>query len=561
MQIGILKVAKKSNLPTKKSALVKRRNVYFPDGSLDYSKLRFVIYARKSTEEDDKQFRSIDRQVEECKNVAVRNGYNVVDVKTEQHSARYSGQRPVFNEVLSKVENGEYDAIIAYHPDRLSRNMLEAGMLLDMLCPRKGEKRSVLKTLVFSQLSFTNDSAGRMMLAVLFAMAMQYSDHLQEVVTGGMGKAADAGKAQGNWKWGYIIDKKGDYIPDPKYFHVIRHGWDMILNGASQTEVLEYWKMEDVHTYTKTTPGKDGKRVDPLNPTSVSRIFTQTIYYGVLTWDGRTADLRGNGKFMAMVTQEEWDRAQYLIDKGPNGRKRRRTTAAKERFLPLRGLVHCHGCGEPMYPYVGGKKNAGRPRLLYYRCQNKHCPYGTHEVRGYEVFNQLYKYLDGITLRGDAYSQYKDAVSEFRETEMNNLRNQRLHLEGQKRYLGKMRSEQSKEVRSLSRNPNTAQSVLDDANAKVEEYEANIAHVDDEIIEIDRKLDGSVNLEMTEKTFLNLLKNAKKQIENGNFVQKDTIARILFSNLEIDDKKCVLPICKDAFSGLLSTDDIPRGGS
>lgn len=437
--------------------------------------------------------------------------------------------------------------------------MLEAGLLLDMLCPGKGEKESVLKNLAFSELSFTNDSAGRMMLAVLFAMATQYSEHLQEVTTAGRNKAAELGKAQGVWKWGYIIDEKGDYVPDPKYFDIIRHGWDMILNGATTTEVLEYWKAEDVHTYTKTTAGKDGRRIDPLNPTSAGRIFTQTIYYGVVVWDGIATDLRGNGKFRAMVAQEEWDRAQYLLDNGRNGRKRRRATAAKERFLPLRGLVHCHGCGEPMYPYVGGKKNAGRPRLLYYHCQNKHCLYGTHEVRGYEVFNQLYRYLDGITLRGDAYSQYREAVSEFRETEMDNLRNHRLHLEGQKRYLGKMRSEQSKEVRSLSRNPNTAQSVLDDANAKVEEYEANIAHVDEKITEIDRKLDGGEQLEMTEETFLNLLKNAKKQMENGNFVQKDAVACILFSNLKIDDKKCVLPICKDAFRGLFSSQVIPDG--
>ena len=79
-------------------------------------------------------------------------------------------------------------------------------------------------------------------------------------------------------------------------------------------------------------------------------------YYGVVVWDGIATDLRGNGKFRAMVAQEEWDRAQYLLDNGRNGRKRRRATAAKERFLPLRGLVHCHGCGEPMYPYVGEKE-------------------------------------------------------------------------------------------------------------------------------------------------------------------------------------------------------------
>lgn len=90
--------------------------------------------------------------------------------------------------------------------------------------------------------------------------------------------------------------------------------------------------------------------------------------------------------------------------------------------------------------------------------------------------------------------------------------------------------------------------------------EASMEYVDAEIAEIDRKLNGSERLKLTEKQFLNLLKNTKKQMENGNFVQKDTVARILFSNLSVDDKKCVHPTCKDAFKGLISSDDVTHGG-
>ena len=85
-------------------------------------------------------------------------------------------------------------------------------------------------------------------------------------------------------------------------------------------------------------------------------------------------------------------------------------------------------------------------------------------------------------------------------------------------------------------------------------------YVDAEIAEIDRKLNGSERLKLTEKQFLNLLKNTKKQMENGNFMQKDTVARILFSNLSVDDKKCVHPTCKDAFKSLISRDDVTHGG-
>ena len=62
-------------------------------------KVRYILYARKSTESDEKQALSIESQVKEMLNIADRDGLEVVDIRRESHSAKESGQRPVFKEL------------------------------------------------------------------------------------------------------------------------------------------------------------------------------------------------------------------------------------------------------------------------------------------------------------------------------------------------------------------------------------------------------------------------------------------------------------------------------
>lgn len=538
-------------MPQKSS---KKRDIYFPDGSLDESKLKYVIYARKSTEEKDKQFFSIPRQLEECRKFAKSMGYKVVQEFTETASAATAGNRPVFDRILKGLENDDFDGIITYSHDRLARNMLEAGKILDMLVAHKDEEIGKLKKLAFSSGSFANDINGRLVLAMQFGLATQYSQALQKSVSDGMTTHAKAGKAQGNPKWGYEIDEKGDYIPDKKFFPIVQHGWRMILDGKRQKDVMEYWAMEDLHRMTKTTEGKDGEKIGPPKSSTVSRIFQDTIYYGVSTWNGIETDLRNNGKFVPMVSKEEWDRVQFIIESQHGGKGKRKT--AKDRFLPLRQFVLCKGCGKVMTAYVGGK---GKDKLTYYRCQNKNCKYKKNEIRGYEVFNQIEKILNSMKLSDDAYEQYKKAIDDYRDSELDNLRNRKNHLEGQKRYLEKKRQKDSEIVQRLAKSENVADSVFEDANAAVEEDEHNIARTQGEIDEIKRKLDGSEDLALSQQEFLSLIESVGKQIENGNFVQKDAIARLLLLNVEIDDKKHLTPIWNEAFQGLFFSQVVPDG--
>ena len=69
--------------------------------------MTYCLYARKSTESDEKQALSIDSQIKEMTELAIRENLNVIDVRRESHSAKTSGERPVYNQLIKDVENGK----------------------------------------------------------------------------------------------------------------------------------------------------------------------------------------------------------------------------------------------------------------------------------------------------------------------------------------------------------------------------------------------------------------------------------------------------------------------
>jgi site-specific DNA recombinase len=99
---------------------------------VDITKLRYVLYARKSTDDPKRQIRSIDDQIDECKLLAERNGMRIVKELREEKSAKIPGKRKVFDEMMTGIKTGKYDAILAWNPDRLARNMIEGSEILNL---------------------------------------------------------------------------------------------------------------------------------------------------------------------------------------------------------------------------------------------------------------------------------------------------------------------------------------------------------------------------------------------------------------------------------------------
>lgn len=118
---------------------------------IDVTKLNYILYARKSTEDKGSQEHSIDDQIKDCKALAKREGLHIRKIVREEKSAKAPNNRPAFNEMLEEIKAGRYDGIIAWHPDRLSRNSLEAGIIMDLF------DKEIIKDMKFPFCRFENE--------------------------------------------------------------------------------------------------------------------------------------------------------------------------------------------------------------------------------------------------------------------------------------------------------------------------------------------------------------------------------------------------------------------
>ena len=99
-------------------------------------KPKYFLYARKSTEDDDKQVMSIEAQLFELREFARKENLEIVETFQESRSAKTPG-REVFNKMMEKIESMENVGILAWHPDRLARNSVDGGRIIYLVDQKK----------------------------------------------------------------------------------------------------------------------------------------------------------------------------------------------------------------------------------------------------------------------------------------------------------------------------------------------------------------------------------------------------------------------------------------
>jgi site-specific DNA recombinase len=155
----------------------------------DPSQYRYILYARKSTGDEERQARSLGDQVLECKDVAISRNLNVASKPIkESESAKEPDIRPKFRRMIDDIKAGKYDGILAWHPDRLARNMKDAGEIIDLL------DKGIIKDLQFVSFTFENNASGKMLLGIAFVLSKQYSDQLSNNVCRGVKRSIEEGK-------------------------------------------------------------------------------------------------------------------------------------------------------------------------------------------------------------------------------------------------------------------------------------------------------------------------------------------------------------------------------
>ena len=119
--------------------------------------LRYFLYARKSTDSEEKQVLSIEAQLFELRVYAERERLKIVEEFIEARTAKVPG-RPVFDNLIARLEKGEADGIVAWHPDRLARNSVDGGRIVYLLDTGR------LRSLKFPTFWFESTPQGKFMV-------------------------------------------------------------------------------------------------------------------------------------------------------------------------------------------------------------------------------------------------------------------------------------------------------------------------------------------------------------------------------------------------------------
>src|SRR3989338_2382974 len=181
-------------------------------------KIEYCLYARKSSEDDERQAMSIDSQIKEMSDLATRDGIVIKEVRKESHSAKASGKRPVFMVLLNDIREGRFTGILTWAPDRLSRNAGDLGMLVDLM-----DQGKMVQIRTYSQV-FSNNPNEKFLLMILCSQAKLENDQKGLNVKRGIRAKCEMGWRPGPPPIGYFnrsFNGLKDIVVDPERGHIV----------------------------------------------------------------------------------------------------------------------------------------------------------------------------------------------------------------------------------------------------------------------------------------------------------------------------------------------------
>ena len=338
-------------------------------------KTKFFLYARKSTEDEERQVMSIEAQLAELVEFAKRENIEIAETFIESKSAKKPG-REIFNQMMSKVhESKEPIGLIAWHPDRLARNSVDGGQIIYSIDISK------IVSLRFPTFWFEPTLQGLFMLQVAFGQSKYYSDNLSENVKRGIRQKLRRGEWPGLAPFGYVNNPKTRTIePEPTKSRCVAKAFEEFSQGRHTLESLgqrlSFWGVVS----------KTGK---PICKATLQRMLTNRVYLGLIIHNGETYE----GGFPAIVSQATFEAVQKVLKQRARPRK-----SKKRHNFPFVGLLTCGECGGAITAqFAHGHGGIYR----YYRCTKKLGKCSQRYLREDLLADQLKSRLQNVALGDD----------------------------------------------------------------------------------------------------------------------------------------------------------------
>jgi len=344
--------------------------------------IKYCLYARKSTEQDELQALSIDSQIKEMSEIAKRDNLNVVEIKKEAHSSKAVGQRPIFNQMISEMKEGKFNAILTWAPDRLSRNAGDLGSLVDLM-----DQGVLVEIKTFSQ-KFTNNPNEKFLLMILGSHAKLENDNKSVNVKRGLKARCELGWRPSVPPIGYLpeshIDRRGQCRLDPKR--------SVIIKQVFEKMAYESWSGRKIHSWLREINFKT-RNNKYLGLANIYILLRNTFYYGEFEFPVGS-NTWYQGKHTPIISKEIFSKVQEALDQHYVPK-----TESKE--FAFTKLIKCGYCGSGITADEKFKKlkNGGANRHVYYRCtraRNLDCK--NQPINEENLIKELIEMIDRVNL-------------------------------------------------------------------------------------------------------------------------------------------------------------------
>ena len=474
--------------------------------------MKYILYCRKSTEGEDRQMLSLDAQERELLEIAQKYNLDVVQIFRESMSAKKEG-RPIFNEMIDYVKGGKADAILCWKLDRLARNFIDGGQIIDAL-----QTSTIKEIRTYEGLHLPTDNV--LMIALQFGTANQYVRDLSTNVKRGNRQKLAQGGFPGNAPFGYINEKVNKtVIPHPVNAKYVKRAFHLrIKEYKSYSEISDILYLEGLRT-------KSGRKVFK---STVQRVLSNIFHTGVIEREGKLYQ----GNHEPLISKVHFEEAQRIAE--GSSRPRPQTL-----FFPLRGFLSCEVCGCSLTASL--KKGH-----QYYYCTNgkRKCQEHKSYLREKSINDMVAEILSNL-----AFSPRKVELA---------YQAAKLRAESQNTYNTSVLDKLVEELQAIPRKEKMLLDTYLAEQISKEMYDAKILDLKNQktVLEADKKLQESrqplITLEPVKNIFLDGITRQKEFIEANDEKKRRIVEKVLW-NLSIKDKKIITAQYKSPYQLLANS--------
>ncbi len=474
----------------------------------------YILYMRKSSEDEERQSLSIPAQKRKLDEMFPK--IKIV-ARFEESKSAFEPGRPKFNQMLDMLRSRKADGIIAWHPDRLSRNEVDAGAITYAI--RKG----FIKDLKFGSYFFNNSPDGIMMLQTMMSQSQYYSAKLSVDVKRGNEQQRKNGWLTYRAMPGYMNARnpnnpdQGIIVIDEERYTLVRKMWDMLLTGAYSVPMIQEIANED---WQYRTPKRRRSGDKPIHRNTLYHMFSNVRYAGLIPIPDKPGEYE-KAQYPAMISLDEFDKAQIIL--GKQGKPRQ--SIIKE--FEYRGFLFCKECGCQITAQDKFKKlkNGNVLHYIYYHCTHRRPCNNRKTVEEKDIAKQLYAILDKYTIHPLFEEWALEAMKEMNGTEAS----ERKAIEyNQFKNLKQLRQQYDKLVEMASK-----ELIKDDTfKKKSEELLSQIKDAENDVADTNNR--SASWREAMYKT-IDVIAHGRERFEDGDVIAKREVLLALGSNPTLFD--------------------------